>query len=77
MSPSSTMWDVEAKDGSAPIRIGNVKLEYSFFQQCANIYTPEMSNPKFVIRANRCKPHNFMPMSCGGLDKYEFEIYDT
>lgn len=77
LSPVSTLWDCESHDGSPPIRIGNVQLKYDCVTMTANIYTPEMSQPKFIIRANRCKPQNLCPMHCNGCDEYEFEIYDT
>ena len=77
MSPVSTLFDVENQDGTPPLRIGNVMLKWECTIMQANVYTPEMSQPKFVVRANRCKIQNCCPMHCEGMDQLEFDIYDT
>lgn len=52
--PVSQVFDVEARNGSMPLHIGHVSLKYDILTMTARVYTPEASNPKFVIRSNRC-----------------------
>lgn len=65
LNPTSTLWDVENHDGSDPIRIGNVKLNWHPCELNVQIFTPELEKPKFVIRANRFNVGNCCPLHFG------------
>lgn len=75
--PVSSLYDVEDHDGSKPIVIGHVKLKCDVCLLQANVYTPEMSQAKFIIWCSCLKPQWCFPCHCKPMDTLTFDIYDS